>query len=86
MSVHDLERYIVGAAREKLENRRLRLKDLMEWRTTPINDARDDEVVIELNEPLTGHVFAAFKKSCDLRGKGASRRGLAARPKPESAT
>lgn len=85
MSIRDLERSIVSAAREKLENRKLRLKDLQEWRTTPITDAPDGEVVIELNEPLTGHVFAAFPKSRDLRGKGASARGLRPKSAPEGA-
>lgn len=66
MSMRDIERAIVAEAAVLLNNRKLRLKDLMAWQNAPIKDAREDEVVIEV--PALGVNWSAcFPKSCDKR-------------------
>jgi len=64
MSVQGLERAIVAEARLVLKNPKVRLKDLMEWRTVEVKP-HDGEVAIRL--PNSG-VWAAFPASCDKRG------------------
>lgn len=41
MSIRDIERAIVHEARKTLCNSKLRIKDLMEWRTTAFDSAED---------------------------------------------
>ena len=66
MSMRDIERAIVAEAAVLLNNRKLRLKDLMEWRNAPITNPREDEIVLEV--PASGVNWSAcFQKSCDKR-------------------
>ena len=60
-----IETAIVAAAREVLGNGRVRLKDLMEWKSAPIMP-HAGEVVIEV-DALDMHWWAAFPASCDKR-------------------
>lgn len=63
MSMATLERAIVASARVVLKNPKLRLKDLMEWRTAEIKPEKG-EVVVYVKDP---GVWVAVKKECDKR-------------------
>lgn len=63
MSVRSYESAVVAEARGILKNSKLRLKDIMEWRTSVI-EPEDGEVVIFCSG--TG-AYAAFKKEVDKR-------------------
>ena len=74
MSMRDIERAIVLALREKLENRKLRLKDLYEFKNAPIDDPRSDELVAEV-DAFGMHWWAAVPKNADFRGMPVGSRG-----------
>lgn len=63
MSLRSFESSLASEARVVFNNRKLRVKDLMEWRMTEVKP-HDDEVVAYL--PLNG-VWVAIKKELDKR-------------------
>lgn len=65
MSFADVERAVLAAAREKLENRKLRLKDMMEFKSGAL-DPSEGEIVIEV-DALNMHWWVAVLKTCDKR-------------------
>lgn len=65
MSLRSLESAITYEAREVLDNRSLRVKDLREWRAAEIKP-QDGEIVIYL--PLN-RVFVAVFKHMDKRNR-----------------
>lgn len=65
MSLRTLETAIVAGARIVLNNPKLRLKDLLEWRTSKL-EPQDGEVTIRVDDPA---VWATFPASCDKRAK-----------------
>ena len=65
MSVASLERAIVAGAREVLNNKELRVKDLMEWSTGEVKP-QEGEVVIFV--PAL-NVYVAVKAEHDKRVK-----------------
>jgi hypothetical protein len=67
MSIRQFESAITSEARRFFHNSKIRVKDLQEWSTAPI-EPREDEVVARL--PLNG-VFVAFKKQIDKRPQAA---------------
>ena len=69
MSVQDVERAITAEAREVLGNRKLRLKDVLEWRSATIAP-RDGETVIEV-DAFGMHWWVAVPTSCDKRSSAA---------------
>lgn len=82
--MHDIEVSICLAAREKLENRNLRIKDLYEWLSGPIT-AHEGETVIEV-DALNMHWWVAVPSAADFRGLPAGTRGRGWPPrKPKAA-
>jgi hypothetical protein len=65
MSLKTLESAITVGARTVLNNRKLRVKDLMEWSTSEIT-AQDAEVVVFVPDP---GVYVAVKAENDKRVK-----------------
>ena len=65
MSIASLERAIVYGAREVLCNPKLRLKDLLEWSTSPCQNYAPDEIMVRVPDP---GAYAVFPKACDRRG------------------
>ena len=63
MSMATLERAFCAGARVILKNPKLRVKDIMEWRTSKI-EPQDGEVVVYVSDP-GGYV--AVKKEVDKR-------------------
>lgn len=63
MSMATLERAILAGARIVLKNSKLRLKDIMEWRTAEIKP-QNGEVVVHVTDP---GVYVAVKTECDKR-------------------
>jgi high-affinity K+ transport system ATPase subunit B len=63
MGMRELERLICASARVVLNNRKLRVKDIMEWSTGEINP-QDGEVVIRVADL---GVWVAVKKEHDKR-------------------
>jgi len=67
MGMRETERLIVLEARRKLENSKLRLKDLKQWSTVPITCLPEaDDVVLELYT-FAGKFWASFPRSTDKR-------------------
>lgn len=62
MGMRDLERAILADAKQVFNNKKLRLKDLMEWSTGKI-ESRDDEVVAVMPDGIN----VAIKKEHDKR-------------------
>lgn len=62
MGMRDLERAILADAKLVFNNKKLRLKDLMEWSTGKI-ESRDDEVVAVMPDGIN----VAIKKEHDKR-------------------
>lgn len=60
--MRDLERAILADAKQVFNNKKLRLKDLMEWSTGKI-ESRDDEVVAVMPDGIN----VAIKKEHDKR-------------------
>ena len=63
MSMATLERAIVIEARKVLKNPKLRIKDIMEWSTSPIKE-NDGEIIIRVDDP---GVYVAIKREDDKR-------------------
>ncbi|HXU04973.1 MAG TPA: hypothetical protein VN903_28630 [Polyangia bacterium] len=80
MSIRAIEELILFAVRELLENRKLRFKDLYEWKSGPINDARPDELVVEV-DANSMHWWVAVPKAADMRGLPPGTRGRGWPPK-----
>lgn len=78
MSMRSLESAITREARVFFNNRKLRVKDLMEWSTGEIKP-HEGEVIAKL--PLNG-VYIAVKTECDKRSN-AEVRGFAPTTEPE---
>lgn len=71
MSMKDLERAILAGAKEVLNNRGLRMKDIMEWSTGDIK-AQDGEVCVHVPDP---GVNVCVKVECDKRTANANLSG-----------
>ena len=65
MSMATLERAILASAKVVLNNRKLRMADIMEWSTGSI-DPHEGEFVFWVADP---GVHVAVKKECDKRKK-----------------
>ena len=63
MSMASLERAILAGARAALKNPKLKLKDIMEWSTSPLT-AHEGEIVVCVDDP---GVQVAVKREHDKR-------------------
>lgn len=73
MSLHTIETSVLAAAREKLENRKLRRRDLIEWSSGPVAP-HDGETVVQVTALGTAwHV--SVPSAADFRGLPPGTRG-----------
>ena len=73
MSMATLEHAILAGARDVLGNRKLRMKDIMEWSTGDIKP-QDGEVCVRVPDP---GVNVCVKTECDKRTANAEAHGRA---------
>lgn len=66
MGMADIERGIRFALQEKLNNRKIRNKDIMEWANADFEEA-EDEVKVQVKVLGVGRFYASVKKELDKR-------------------
>ena len=67
MSFATIERLILASLKALLRNKKIRLKDMLEWSTGNVKAEDGTEIVVKLKDPSVCGISVCVKKSLDKR-------------------